>query len=46
MRRTRVAQNNNKILAGYFEEWSVYYANYNLANLESNGSAAKLSHCV
>ena len=40
------AQNHNKILAGYFEEWSVYYANYNLANLESNGSAAKLSHLV
>ena len=35
-----------KILAGFFEEWSIYYANYNLANLESNGSAAKLSHLV
>ena len=33
-----------KVLAGYFEEWSIYYANYNLADLESNGSAAKLSH--
>src|SRR5271166_6600641 len=43
------AQNPNsqgKILAGFFEEWSIYYANYNLANLESNGSAAKLSHLV
>jgi chitinase len=43
------AQNHpsqGKILAGYFEEWSIYYANYNLANLESNGSAAKLSHLV
>jgi chitinase len=43
------AQNNTsqgKILAGYFEEWSIYYANYNLANLESNGSAAKLSHLI
>jgi len=43
------AQNNNsqgKILAGFFEEWSIYYANYNLANLESNGSAAKLSHLI
>lgn len=37
---------HNKILAGYFEEWSIYYANYNLANLESNGSAAKLSHLI
>src|ERR1700736_4890794 len=35
-----------KILAGWFEEWSIYYANYNLANLESNGSAAKLSHLI
>src|ERR1700761_4583893 len=38
--------NNKKILAGYFEEWSIYYANYNLANLESNGSAKKLSHLI
>ena len=37
---------HSKILAGYFEEWSIYYANYNLANLESNGSAAKLSHLI
>ena len=37
---------HGKILAGFFEEWSIYYANYNLANLESNGSAAKLSHLI
>jgi chitinase len=37
---------NSKILAGFFEEWSIYYAGYNLANLESNGSAAKLSHLI
>jgi chitinase len=36
----------DKILAGFFEEWSIYYAGYNLANLESNGSAAKLSHLI
>jgi chitinase len=44
-----LAQNHGsegKILAGYFEEWSIYYANYNLANLESNGSVAKLSHLI
>jgi chitinase len=35
-----------KILGAYFEEWSIYYANYNLANLESNGSAAKISHLI
>src|SRR5262249_16686605 len=46
---TAMAQSQNgqdKILAGFFEEWSIYYANYNLANLESNGSAAKLSHLI
>jgi chitinase len=37
---------HGKILAGFFEEWSIYYAGYGLANLESNGSAAKLSHLV
>jgi chitinase len=42
----QVPQGQGKILAGFFEEWSIYYANYNLANLESNGSAAKLSHLV
>ena len=35
-----------KVLAGYFEEWSIYYANYNLADLEANGSAARLSHLL
>ena len=39
-------KSQSKILAGFFEEWSIYYANYNLANLESNGSAAKLSHLI
>ncbi len=37
---------HGKILAGFFEEWSIYYSGYNLANLESNGSAAKLSHLI
>lgn len=39
-------KNHSKILAGFFEEWSIYYAGYNLANLESNGSAARLSHLM
>lgn len=39
-------EHQSKILAGWFEEWSIYYANYNLANLESNGSAARLSHLI
>jgi chitinase len=33
-----------KILAGYFEEWSIYYAGYNIANLQQNGVADQLTH--
>ena len=40
------AQNHDqgKILGGYFEEWSIYYAGYNIANLQQNGVADKLTH--
>ncbi len=41
-----LASSKSKILAGYFEEWSIYYANYNVANLEKNGVAGKLSHLI
>lgn len=34
----------DKILGGYFEEWSIYYAGYNIANLHQNGVANKLTH--
>lgn len=42
------AQNfpQSKILGGYFEEWSIYYANYNIANLQQNGVANKLTHLI
>lgn len=40
------AQKNNKILGGYFEEWGIYYAGYNIANLQQNGVAAKLTHLM
>src|ERR1035437_8075310 len=42
------AQNHNqgKILGGYFEEWSIYYAGYNIANLQQNGVADKLTHLI
>jgi chitinase len=46
------AQNQNfepgrgKILGGYFEEWSIYYAGYNIANLQQNGVAGKLTHLL
>jgi chitinase len=35
-----------KILGGYFEEWSIYYAGYNIANLQQNGVADKLTHLM
>jgi len=41
------AQNHQgKILGGYFEEWSIYYAGYNIANLQQNGVADKLTHLM
>jgi chitinase len=36
----------DKILGGYFEEWSIYYAGYNIANLQQNGVAGKLTHLI
>jgi len=35
-----------KILGGYFEEWSIYYAGYNIANIQQNGVAGKLTHLL
>jgi chitinase len=37
-------RNQQKILAGYFEEWSIYAANYNISNLQANGVANRISH--
>ena len=42
--RPSFAQEKNKVLAGYFEEWSIYYAGYNIANLQQNGVVDKLTH--
>jgi chitinase len=39
-------RNQSKILAGYFEEWSIYAANYNVANLQDNGVANDISHLL
>ena len=39
-------KNSGKILGGYFEEWSIYYAGYNIANLQQNGVAGKLTHLL
>jgi chitinase len=32
------------IVGGWFEEWSIYYAGYNIANMQTNGVADKLTH--
>ena len=34
---------HQKILGGWFEEWSIYYAGYNIANLQQNGVADNLT---
>jgi chitinase len=39
-------RDQGKILAGYFEEWSIYAANYNIANLQTNGVAGNISHLI
>ena len=44
--QTNHDQGQGKILGGYFEEWSIYYAGYNIANLQQNGVAGKLTHLL
>src|SRR5580698_7388073 len=36
--------NKSKVVGGYFEEWSIYFAGYNIANLQANSVADKLTH--
>src|SRR5580658_6019368 len=33
-----------KVVGAYFEEWSIYFAGYNIANLQANGVADQLTH--
>ena len=35
---------HSKIVGAYFEEWSIYFAGYNIANLQANGVADQLTH--
>lgn len=37
-------EDQTKVVGGYFEEWSIYFAGYNIANLQSNGVGDKLTH--
>jgi chitinase len=39
-------EHDKKILGGYFEEWSIYDAGYNIANLQQNAVAGKLTHLM
>ncbi len=41
---TALAEDGHKVVGGYFEEWSIYFANFNIANLQANGVADKLTH--
>src|SRR5581483_783437 len=44
--RAAAQATSGKLLAGYFEEWSIYGANYNIANIESSGAGSKLSYLL
>ena len=39
-------EREGKIVGGYFEEWSIYGANYNIANLQQNGVADKVTQLM
>ncbi len=39
-----LADDGRKVVGGYFEEWSIYFANFNIANLQANGVADRLTH--
>ncbi|RJQ73821.1 glycoside hydrolase family 18 protein [Pseudonocardiaceae bacterium YIM PH 21723] len=39
-----VAESAGKINLGYFVDWGVYGRNYHVKNIETSGSAAKLTH--
>jgi chitinase len=40
------ARNGGKIFGGYFEEWGINYAGYNIADLQKNGVADELTHLI
>jgi chitinase len=40
------ARHHDKIFGGYFEEWGINYANYNIADLQKNGVADLLTHLI
>jgi chitinase len=40
------ASHRQKIFGGYFEEWGIRYAGYNIADLQKNGVAEELTHLI
>jgi len=40
------AHHPGKIFGGYFEEWGINYAGYNIADLQKNGVADELTHLI
>ena len=40
------APRHGKIFGGYFEEWGINYADYNIADLQKNGVADELTHLI
>ncbi len=40
------ARHQGKIFGGYFEEWGINYAGYNIADLQKNGVAGELTHLI
>jgi chitinase len=36
----------NLFMGGWYEEWGTYYANYNVAQVQSNGVAGVLTHLI
>src|SRR6201996_7287791 len=37
---------SNNLLGAYFEEWSIYGADYNIADVQNSGAASKLTHLL
>ncbi len=40
------SQHRGKIVGAYFEEWSIYGANYNVADIQNSGAADVLTHVL
>jgi len=43
---TGAVEHSDKILAAYFEEWSIYGADFNVADVQNSGAASKLTHLL